>query len=180
MSDLTRLLEAAAAGDRAAASELLPLVYNELRKLAASRMVAESPGHTLDATALVNEAWLKLNADSFASKSGFFRAAAVAMRRILVDHARSKNAGKRGGGQRVDYNFDHLAQPERDSELDALDESLSRLALVQPHVAELVELRFFVGLSIPEAALALGISPRTADAWWAYARGWLAEDLRKS
>jgi len=180
MSDLTRLLEAAAAGDRAAASELLPLVYNELRKLAASRMVAESPGHTLDATALVNEAWLKLNADSFASKSGFFRAAAVAMRRILVDHARSKNAGKRGGGQRVDYNFDHLAQPERDSELDSLDESLSRLALVQPHVAELVELRFFVGLSIPEAALALGISPRTADAWWAYARGWLAEDLRKS
>ena len=180
MSDVTRLLDAATAGDRQAAAELLPLVYDELRKLAAARMAAEAPGHTLDATALVNEAWLKLNADSFSSKSGFFRAAAVAMRRILVDHARSKKAGKRGGGQRIDYDFDRLAQPERDAELDALDESLSRLALVQPHVAELVQLRFFVGLSIPEAALVLGISPRTADAWWSYARGWLAEDLKKS
>src|SRR3954465_14649975 len=97
MPDVTRLLEAAAAGDREAAADLLPLVYDELRKLAAARMAAESPGHTLDATALVNEAWLKLNADSFSSKSGFVRAAAVAMRRILVDHARAKKAEKRGG-----------------------------------------------------------------------------------
>ena len=180
MSDETRLLDAAAAGDHNAAAELLPLVYDELRKLAAARMATESPGHTLDATALVNEVWLKLNADSFSSRSGFFRAAAVAMRRILVDHARAKNAGKRGGGQRVDYDFDRLAQPERDDELEALDESLSRLAQAQPQVAELVQLRYFVGLTIPDAALVLGISPRTADAWWAYARGWLAEDLKKS
>ena len=180
MSDVTRLLDAAAAGDRRAAADLLPLVYDELRKLAAARMAAEAPGHTLDATALVNEAWLKLNATSFSSKSGFLRAAAVSMRRILVDHARSKKAGKRGGGQRVEYDFDRLARPERDAELEALDESLSRLARAQPQVAELVQLRYFAGLAIPDAALALGISPRTADAWWAYARGWLAEDLKES
>ena len=180
MSDVTRLPDAAAAGDRQAAVDLLPLVYDELRTLAAARMAAEAPGHTLDATALVNEAWLKLSAHSFSSRSGFLRAAAVSMRRILVDHARAKKAGKRGGGQRVDYDFDRLAQPERDAELEALDESLSRLARTQPRVAELVQLRYFVGLAIPDAALALGISPRTADAWWAYARGWLAEDLKKS
>jgi RNA polymerase sigma factor (TIGR02999 family) len=180
MSDVTKLLDAAAAGDRQAAADLLPLVYNELRKLAVARMASESPGHTLDATALVNEVWLKLNTDSFSSKSGFFRAAAVAMRRILVDHARAKKAGKRGGGHRIDFDFDQLAQPERDAELDALDESLNRLALVHPQVAELVQLRFFAGLSIPEVAFVLGISPRSADDWWAYARGWLAEDLKKS
>ncbi len=155
-------------------------VYAELRRLAAAKMRGEPDGHTLDATALVHEAYLKLGDESFGSKSEFFRAAAEAMRRILVDHARAKRADKRGGGQRIDCDFDRLAQPERDAELDALDESLGRLALVQPRVAELVQVRFFVGLSIPEAALVLGISPRTADAWWAYARGWLAEDLKKS
>ncbi len=102
------------------------------------------------------------------------------MRRILVDHGRSKKADKRGSGQRVDFDVDRLAQPERDAELEALDESLSRLAQVQPQVAELVQLRYFVGLTIPDAANVMGISPRTADAWWAYARGWLAEDLKKS
>ena len=161
-------------------AELLPQVYDELRRLAAAKMRNEPEGHTLDATALVNEAWLKLNEESFASRSGFIRAAAVAMRRILVDHARAKNAAKRGGGLRVDHDVDRLAQPERHDDLEALDESLSRLAQVQPQVAELVQLRYFVGLSIPDAAENLGISSRTADAWWAYARGWLAEDLKKS
>jgi len=102
------------------------------------------------------------------------------MRRILVDHARAKKAGKRGGGQQAASALEHLALPERDAEFDALDEALSRLAVAQPQVAELVQLRYFVGLSIPDAAELLGIAPRTADAWWAYARGWLAEDLKKS
>jgi RNA polymerase sigma factor (TIGR02999 family) len=180
MSDITHLLEAAASGDRRAAADLLPLVYDELRKVAAARMAAEAPGHTLDATALVNEAWLKLNGESFTSKSGFLRAAAVAMRRILVDHARGKNAAKRGGGQRVDYDVERIAHREQAAEVEALDEALNRLAREQPQVAELVQLRYFVGLSIADAAEILGISPRSADAWWAYARGWLAEDLEKS
>jgi RNA polymerase sigma factor (TIGR02999 family) len=180
MSDITHFLEAAASGDRRAAADLLPLVYDELRKVAAARMAAEAPGHTLDATALVNEAWLKLNGGSFTSKSGFMRAAAVAMRRILVDHARGKNAAKRGGGQRVDYDVEQIAQREQTAELEALDEALNRLAHDQPRVAELVQLRYFVGLSIADAAEILGISPRSADAWWAYARGWLAEELKKS
>ena len=160
--------------------QLLPQVYDELRRLAASRMRQESAGHTLNATALVNEVWLKLNGESFSSRSGFLRAAAVSMRRILVDHARSKKADKRGGGgQRVACDVDRLLQPERDRELEALDEALSRLALTHPRVAELVELRYFAGLSIPDASEILGISPRTTDAWWAYARGWLAEDLKE-
>lgn len=180
MSDVSRLLDAAAAGDRCAASELLPMVYGELRTLAAARISTEKPGHTLDATALVNEVWLKLDGESFSSRSGFFRAAAVAMRRILVDHARAKNAVKRGEGRRVDYDWEQLAQPEPDRELEALDDALCRLADLQPAVAELVQLRYFAGLTIRDAAEILGVSPRTADAWWAYARGWLAEDLKKS
>src|SRR5580704_1653873 len=136
MSDITRLLEAAASGDRRAAAELLPLVYDELRKLAGARMAAEAPGHTLDATALVNEAWLKLNGGSFTSKSGFLRAASVAMRRILVDHARAKNAAKRGGGQRVEYDMEQVAQSEHPAEVEALDDALIRLAQDQPQVAE--------------------------------------------
>jgi RNA polymerase sigma factor (TIGR02999 family) len=160
--------------------ELLPHVYDELRKLAAAKMRNEADGHTLDATALVNEAWLKLNADSYASRSQFIRAAAVAMRRILVDHARAKRAEKRGGGQRVDYDIERVAQLDPNAELEALDDALERLAKVQPQVADLVQLRYFAGLTIPEAAEILGVAPRTADAWWAYARGWLAEDLKKS
>jgi len=159
--------------------DLLPLVYDELRKLAAAKLAHEQPGHTLNATALVNEAWLKLADESFSTKSGFFRAAAVAMRRILVDHARAKNAVKRGRRQRVPYEVEHLPEPERDDELEAINEALNRLAEQQPQVAELVQLRYFVGLTIPESAAILGISPRTADAWWSYARGWLAEDLKK-
>jgi len=160
--------------------ELLPQVYDELRKLAAAKMRHEADGHTLDATALVNEAWLKLNAESFGSKTEFIRAAAVAMRRILVDHARARKAAKRGGDRKADCELDRLAQPVRDAELADLDEALTRLADSQPRVAELVQLRYFAGLTIPEAASILEVSPRTADSWWAYARGWLAEDLRKS
>ena len=159
--------------------QLLPQVYDELRKLAAAKLRSEANGHTLDATALVNEAWLKLNADSFSSKTEFIRAAAVAMRRILVDHARAKKSEKRGGDRRADCDLDGLAQPQRAGEFAALDESLNRLAETQPRVVELVQLRYFVGLSISESAEILGISPRTADAWWAYARGWLAEDLKE-
>jgi len=160
--------------------ELLPQVYDELRKLAAAKMRGEVDGHTLDATALVNEAWLKLNADSFASKTDFIKAAAVAMRRILVDHARAKKADKRGGGRRVAADIDRLAPPETDPRLDELDDALTRLAVFEPRIAELVQLRYFAGLSIPEAAEILDISPRTADGSWAYARGWIAEELKKS
>ncbi len=180
MSQVTRLLEAAHAGDRQAAADLLPIVYDELRKLAAAKMATERADHTLDATALVHEAFLRLGVDrSFASRSHFFRAAAEAMRRILVDHARRRNADKRGTGRRELLDYD-VAAPELDSNLEALDEALTRLAVVQPKVAELVQLRYFAGLSIPEAAALIGVSPRTADGWWAYARGWLAAELRKS
>jgi len=162
------------------AAELLPQVYDELRRLAASKMRNESDGHPLDATALVNEAWLKLNEESFSSRTGFLRAAAVAMRRILVDHARAKKADKRGNGRRVDVDVERLGRPETDPRLDELDDALTRLAAIQPRIAELVQLRYFAGLSIPEAAEILDVSPRTADGWWAYARGWIAEEMKKS
>ena len=179
MSDVTRLLDAAAAGDRKAAADLLPLVYDELRKLAAARMATENPGHTLDATALVHEAYIRLTgARSFQSRSHFVGAAAEAMRRILVDHARYRNALKRGGGTRAEPADDGIPAREPDADLEALDEALTRLSNVHSQVAELVQLRYFAGLTIPEAAAVLGISPRTADSWWAYARGWLAAELR--
>ena len=179
MSEVTRLLDAAAAGDHKAAVDLLPLVYDELRKLAATRLAAESPGHSLDATALVHEAYLRLTGGrSFQSHRHFVRTAAEAMRRILVDHARQRNALKRGGGKRAEPANDGIPAPEPDADLEALDEALTRLGAVQPQVAELVQLRYFTGLTIPDAAALLGISPRTADGWWAYARGWLAAELR--
>ena len=137
----------------------LPLVYDELRKLAAAKLAAESPGHTLDATALVHEAWLKLDGQSFTSRSEYLRAASVAMRRLLVDHARAKKAAKRGGGGRVELSFDPAAPPDRDDELEALDVALERLAVTQPRIVELVQLRHFTGLTIPEAAAVLGIAP---------------------
>ena len=181
MADVTHLIEAAQTGDRKAAAELLPLVYDELRKLAAARMAAENPGHTLDATALVHEAYLRLVGEqSFESRSHFLRAAAVAMRRILVDHARARNAAKRGAGRRVEFDSESLAAPVPDEAIEALDESLSHLAVENPKLAELVQLRFFGGLTLSQAAEILGISPRTADTWWAYARAWLAVDFKKS
>src|SRR6188768_2814003 len=164
MADVTQLLDAAASGDRQAAADLLPLVYDELRKIAAAKMAQERPGHTLDATALVHEAYLKLlGGQKFDGHGHFFKVAAVAMRRILVDHARARNAQKRGGGERVDWEIECLAQPEADAQLEAVDVALSRLAQVQPQIAELVQLRYFAGLTIPDAATILRISPRTAD-----------------
>jgi RNA polymerase sigma factor (TIGR02999 family) len=181
MSDVTRLLDAAAAGDRQAAADLLPLVYDELRKLAAARMAGERPGHTLDATGLVHEAYLRLvgGDQEFDHRGHFFAAAAEAMRRILVDHARQKGAVKRGGdAERREIDPERFAAPERPEDLLALDEALEKLERDDPKVAELVKLRYFVGLSIPQAAEALGVSPRTADAWWAYARAWLLAKVR--
>ncbi len=178
MSDVTRLLDAAAAGDRQAAVDLLPLVYDELRKLAAARMASESPGHTLDATALVHEAYLRLTgAQSFESRSHFLRAAAESMRRILVDHARARTADKRGGRwQRVPLD-NSVRWTESPDHLLALEDALTRFAVEEPRKAELVVLRFFAGRTIPEAAQALGVSVPTAERWWVYARTWLYADL---
>jgi RNA polymerase sigma factor (TIGR02999 family) len=160
-------------------AELLPQVYNELRRLAAAKLASEKPGQTLDATALVHEAFLKLGGErSFGSRSDYLKAAAQAMRRILVDHARARNAAKRSRGRRVDLETEHLAVTPRDDGIEALDEALSRLALEQPKLAELVQLRHFGGLTLSECAQVLGVSPRTADTWWSYARAWLALELK--
>ena len=179
MSDVTRLLEAAAAGDRKAAVDLLPLVYDELRKLAAAKMVSESPGHTLDATALVHEAYLRLVGDQqFDGRGHFFAAAAEAMRRILVDAARRK-ATARHGGDRRRVRLDELHRiTESPDGLIELHDALDRFAATEPLKAKLVELRFFAGFSVNEAADALGVSPATATRWWEFARLWLFADLR--
>jgi RNA polymerase sigma factor (TIGR02999 family) len=180
MSDLTRLLDAAAAGDRRAAADLLPLVYDELRKLAAARMAAEAPGHTLNPTDLVHEAYLRLVGDQkFEGQSHFFAAASESMRRILVDHARARMAAKRGTGRQVTVDLERLSGPNPDSDVLAVHDALDRLAAVEPKVANLVILRYFGGRTLREAAEDLGIAPRTADAWWAYARAWLAADLSR-
>jgi RNA polymerase sigma factor (TIGR02999 family) len=187
MNEVTRVLSAVEQGDRHAAEQLLPLVYDELRKLAAHRLAQEAPGQTLQATALVHEAYLRLVADeqpgsppSWESRGHFFAAAAEAMRRILVDRAREKQCLKRGGGwRRVD--LDHLAAVGDTCEEDllALDEVLGRLAQENKSCAELVKLRFFAGLTLKEAAAGLGLPRRTANRYWAYARAWLYEALSK-
>ena len=179
MSDVTRLLDAAAAGDRKAAADLLPLVYDELRKLAAARMAAEVPGHTLDATALVHEAYLRLIGDQhFDGRGHFFAAAAEAMRRILVDAARRK-ATVRHGGERRRVPLDELHRlTESPDGLVELDDALTRFATVEPRKAKLVELRFFAGMSVAEAATVLGVSAATAARWWEFARLWLFAELR--
>jgi RNA polymerase sigma factor (TIGR02999 family) len=157
---------------------LLPLVYAELRKLAAGKLAGERDGHTLDATALVHEAFLKLGGErTFATPTDYLRAAAEAMRRILVDHARTRNAAKRGGGKRIDMQTDHPGVIAPAADYEALDEVLSKLAGEKPQVAELVQLRYFGGLTLEQCAEVLGISPRTADTWWSYARAWLAVEL---
>ena len=162
-------------------AELLPQVYDELRKLAAAKLAGEKPGQTLDATALVHEAYLKLGGDrSFATKSDYLQAAAQAMRCILVDQARARHAAKRGGGQRVDLDVDQLVRQPPDENLAALDEALTRLAVDQPRLAELVQLRYFGGLTLADCADLLDISARTADTWWAYARAWLAVEVKSS
>jgi RNA polymerase sigma factor (TIGR02999 family) len=182
MSDVTRLLDAAAAGDPTAAADLLPLVYTELRKLAAQRLAAEKPGHTLQATALVHEAYLRLVGSDpeqpWDGRGHFFAAAAEAMRRILVDAARRKNAEKHGGGlRRHDANEVPVAAPEPEEDLVALDEALTRFAEIEPQKAELVKLRYFAGLTIEQAAEALGISPATAKRHWTYSRAWLFQQV---
>jgi RNA polymerase sigma factor (TIGR02999 family) len=161
--------------------DLLPQVYDELRKLAAAKLALEKPGRTLDATALVHEAFLKLGGErSFASKSDYLKAAAHAMRRILVDRARARNAAKRDGGRRVDLESHHLAVPPPDDNAEALDGALTLLAVEHPQIAELVQLRHFGGLTLAQCAEVLGISARTADTWWAYARAWLAVELKEN
>lgn len=180
MSDVTRILHAIDQGDPRAAAELLPLVYDDLRRLAAANLAHEKPGQTLNATALVHEAYLRLVGDQqFANRQHFFAAAAEAMRRILIDNARRKKAQKRAGA-RVQEDFDLLtvAAPEQPRDLLALDEALNKLAATEPDIAQMVKLRYFAGLTIPQVAESLGIAPRTADAWWAYARAWLLTELR--
>jgi len=182
MSDVTRILEAIQAGQPQAASQLLPLVYDELRRLAAAKLAREKPGQTLNATALVHEAYLRLvgqrdEPNSFEDLSHFFAAAAQAMRRILIDNARRKRTGKRGGGLRRQQ-LEALAVPTADEELLALDEALDKLAAKDPIKARLVELRFFGGLSCEQAAAVLGVSPTTADRYWAFARAWLQAEVR--
>ncbi len=182
MADVTLFLDAAAVGDRQAAADLLPLVYDELRKLAAARMAAESPDHTLQPTALVHEAYLRLIGPEdqirWESRGHFFAAAAEAMRRILVDAARRKGTEKHGGRrQRVDLP-DVPAEPEiADEKLLALDAALTRLAAEDPVAARVVELRHFAGLSIEDAAAALGLSRATAYRHWTYARAWLRDAI---
>jgi RNA polymerase sigma factor (TIGR02999 family) len=185
MSDVTRLLDAAAAGDRSAAAVLLPLVYDELRRLAAARMGEERPGQTLQATALVHEAYLRLvgggQPDRWDGRGHFFAAAAEAMRRILVETARRKGRARHGGGQRrIDLDDNALAAAPPGDDLLAIDEALTRLAELDPKRADLVKLRFFAGLTMPEAAAALGISLATAERHWAFARTWLYAELSDS
>jgi len=179
MSDATRLLEAAAGGDRQAAADLLPLVYDELRRLAAAKLAVEAPGHSLNPTALVHEAYLRLVGDQqFDGQGHFFAAAAEAMRRILVNHARDRNRLKRGGGRRrVDLDRLTGLAAAGDDDLLGLDDALDRLAEDYPAAAELVKLRFFGGMTLGEAAEALGMFRRTADRHWSFARAWLADAL---
>ncbi len=179
MSDVTRLLAAIQQGDPRAGEELLPLVYRELQQLARAKMAREQPGHTLQATALVHEAWMRLGEQRFENRAHFFGAAAEAMRRILVESARRKHAARRGSGQaRLDVDEIEIAAPLPDDELLAVHEALDRLDAHDAQKAELVKLRYFAGLSIEETATALGISERTAKRHWTYARAWLLDAMR--
>jgi RNA polymerase sigma factor (TIGR02999 family) len=175
MNEVTRLLAALENGDAQAAEQFFPLVYDELRRLAAAQLAREKPGQTLDATALVHEAYLRLVGDQhFENRRHFFAAAATAMRRILVENARRKRRGKHGGRLvRRDVDSIDVAAPEESGDLLALDEALQKLTEADAAAAELVNLRFFAGLTIPQAAGMMNLSPRTADRLWAYARAFL-------
>ncbi|MBI5385253.1 MAG: sigma-70 family RNA polymerase sigma factor [Verrucomicrobia bacterium] len=185
MSHVTRVLEQLEQGNAQAAEELLPLVYDELRKLAAVRMSQESGTQTLEPTALVHEAWLRLvgsEAGRWNSRGHFFAAAEEAMRRILIERARRRLAAKRGGGAApVELDEINLPAPTAsDDQLLAVNEALERFAVLDPRKAELVKLRYFVGLSFDEASAALGIAVPTAKQWWAYSRAWLTVELRQA
>lgn len=184
MNDVTRILSAIEQGDRRASEQLLPLVYEELRKLAAARLAQEKPGQTLQATALVHEAYLRLvkgeKGPGWDHRGHFFAAAAEAMRRILVEKARRRSSVRHGGEfVRVDLDEVHISGNEPRCDILELDELLDQLAAADLKAAELVKLRFFTGLTGDEAANVLGISPRSADLLWAYARAWLFEKLRR-
>lgn len=188
MEEITRLLTAAAEGDRVAARELFPLVYEELRRMAAARLAVERPGQTLQPTALVNEVYLRLAGaakdvpePTFANRRHFFAAAAESMRRILIDQARKKKTEKHGGGrQRVDLEVFDPAAPESVPDLEALGIALEVLKQEDPEAAELVNLRWFAGLAMPQVAEVLGLSLRTAERQWAYARAWLFDRIQKT
>jgi RNA polymerase sigma factor (TIGR02999 family) len=182
MSEITRILSAIEQGDPHGAEQLLPLVYDELRKLAAAKLAQEKPGQTLQATALVHEAYLRLvdadRAGHWNSRGHFFAAAAEAMRRILVEKARRRQRVKHGGQRkRIDLDGLDLAAPSADVDLLALDEALTKLAVQDSRRAELVKLRFFAGLTMPEVAQVLGISLATAERWWTFTRTWLYAEL---
>ena len=181
MSDVTQILERVEKGDGKAAEELLPLVYEELRKLAAAKLAQEKPGQTLQATALVHEVYLRLvggQETEWDSRGHFFAAAAEAMRRILVESARRKQRLKHGGESgRKDFVEHAISSPVPSEELLAVDEALEKLQVTSPQAAELVKLRYFAGFTIPQVAENMGISPRKADQIWAYARAWLALEI---
>lgn len=183
MNDVTRILESIEHGDPQAADQLLPLVYEELRKLAAARMAHETPNQTLQPTALVHEAWLRLAGNQnphYANRAHFFAAAAEAIRRILIDKARRKRAQRHGGGQqRVDLEEMEIAAPAGDQEVLEVHEALDKLAAVNPIEAELVKLRYFVGMTLEDAAQSLNLSPRTADNYWAHAKAWLYREIER-
>lgn len=182
MSEVTRILQSMESAESSAAEELLPLVYEELRKLAAARMANESPNQTLQPTALVHEAWLRLTGNEdvkWQGRAHFFAAAAEAMRRILIDNARRKHALRHGGGkQRVDIEEVEIAAIAKDEELLDMNEALEKFVALDPQKAELVKLRYFVGLTIDESAQILGISVPTAKRWWAYSRAWLYRQIQ--
>ena len=182
MSDVTQVLAAIQQGDINAADKLLPLVYEELRKLAAHKMANEAAGQTLQPTALVHEAWMRLAGKEnprFENRGHFFAAAAEAMRRILIEKARRKRALRHGGGQqRVDFEDVQLASPSDDDQLLAVNEALEKLAVRNKVEAELVKLRYFIGMTLEQSAEVLGISARTADNYWAHARAWLFREIK--
>ena len=183
MSEVTRILDRVHGGDPKAAEELLPLVYDELRRLAAHKMAHEAPGQTLQPTALVHEAWLRLTQGENVQWDGrthFFAAAAEAMRRILIERARRKRAARHGGGlHRVDIDAVQFASETDDDRLLAVSDALDKFTAVDPVKADLVKLRYFVGMTIEEAAAALGVSEPTAKRHWAYARAWLFEEIKR-
>jgi RNA polymerase sigma factor (TIGR02999 family) len=183
VTDVTHILNAIERGDARATGELLPLVYDELRRLAAGKMAVEAPGHTLQPTALVHEAWLRLvgsGQQTWENRAHFFGAAAEAMRRILVEHARRKLSRKRGGGaEHVELNESVLVLAAPPDELLAVHEALDQLAQEDAAAAELVKLRYFVGMTMEEAASAMGLAKRTAENLWTYARVWLHREIRR-